>query len=143
LRLGYVGLVPVITKVLPSRCSKYQRDPGADLRKDLRVGCVLDLMPGISSPNTTAIPLGGVKSACDHRKCGGQSSNKLLNTYALRCQSMWQWRNHGPALSVTNRIVTLSFGESPRLTTSRRTGFSKLYPVMPAPRITENECPCR
>ena len=46
-------------------------------------------------------------------------------TYAFKCQSMWQWKNHGPGLSVKKRIVTLS-PLLPMLTTSRTTGSSKL-----------------
>ena len=44
-------------------------------------------------------------------------------TNAVKCQSMWQWKNQGPGLSVKNRIVTLS-PVLPMLTTSRKTGFS-------------------
>ena len=31
-----------------------------------------------------------------------------VTTNLAKCQSMWQWRNHGPGLSVKKRIVTLS-----------------------------------
>ena len=46
---------------------------------------------------------------------------------------------HGPSLSVWKRMVTLSV-EPPMLTTSRRTGFTKLYVELPALRITEKLC---
>ena len=44
---------------------------------------------------------------------------------ASRWKSMWQWRNHGPGLSVVKRIVTLSlFAGVPVETTSRQIGLS-------------------
>lgn len=63
-------------------------------------------------------------------------------TNKFKCQLMWQWKNQGPGLSVKNRIVTLS-PVLPMFTTSRRTGFSKLYEELPALRTTANECPCK
>ena len=44
---------------------------------------------------------------------------------ASRWKSMWQWRNHGPGLSVWKRIVTLSPACGvPVSTTSRQIGSS-------------------
>jgi hypothetical protein len=72
---------------------------------------------------------------------------------------MWQWRNqlvktshqrrfqcnkieqtYGPALSVTKRIVVLSLVLGPVLTTSRITGLSQLYVVLPALLTTQKLC---
>ena len=54
-----------------------------------------------------------------------------------------EWTNqciiHGPSLLVSKRIVTLS-PAAPKLTTSRRTGFTKLYVAFPALRITAKLC---
>ena len=50
-----------------------------------------------------------------------------------------QCKIHGPELSVEKRIVTLS-PLTPALTTSRRTGFLKLYTELPALRITSKAC---
>lgn len=50
-----------------------------------------------------------------------------------------QCKIHGPALSVSKRIVTLS-PDKPALTTSRRTGFTKLYTELPALRTTSKAC---
>lgn len=62
-----------------------------------------------------------------------EDSGKYTN--ADKCQSMWQWKNQGPGLSVKNRIVTLSPG-FPMLTTSRIIGSTKLYDELPALRTT-------
>jgi hypothetical protein len=73
--------------------------------------------------------------------CQDQQRNKRMEvriTNAFKCQSMWQWKNQGPGLSVKNRIVTLS-PVSPMVTTSRKTGSSKLYEELPALRTTANE----
>ena len=54
----------------------------------------------------------------------GESSAMTTAKPASRWKSMWQWRNHGPGLSVRNRIVTLSFVAGvPVETTSRQIGL--------------------
>ena len=56
----------------------------------------------------------------------------------------YQCKYHGPGLSVTKRMVTLSAKLPGTLlpidTTSRRTGFLKLYALVPALRMTEKTC---
>lgn len=51
----------------------------------------------------------------------------------------YQWKNHGPALSVTKRKVTLSPGV-PILTVSLQIGLTKFGVLLPATLTTANLC---
>src|SRR5216683_1444886 len=91
---------------------------------------------GTSSAKTTAKPL----EHPAHQNLHKYTYTRI--THAFKCQSMWQWKNHGPGLFVKNRIVTSS-PVLPILTTSRITGSLKLYDELPALRTTWKLCPCK
>ena len=83
----------------------------------------MDTTSGTSSAKTRPY------DACDRQhQLNWTERTKLKQTYAFKCQSMSQWRNHGPGLSVRNRMVTSSESSvpAPMLTTSRMTGSTKL-----------------